>query len=70
MPTDKVRHYPVSMKIAELQREIEYRKRYYPNAIVEGKMDNHLANTRIEILMDILIDYKQKMYQNQQTLFQ
>lgn len=47
-------------KIAEIQREIDMRRRVYPHLIAEGKLKSEIAERRIEVFAAILSDYEQR----------
>ena len=47
--------------IKEIQRELNMRKRVYPNWILQERIKENIANRRIKIMEKILEDYKQKL---------
>ena len=47
--------------IKEIQRELNMRKRVYPNWILQERLKENIANKRIKIMEKILEDYKQKL---------
>lgn len=47
--------------IKEIQRELNMRKRVYPNWILQERIKENIANKRIKIMEKILEDYKQKL---------
>jgi hypothetical protein len=47
-------------KLAEIEREIEVRKRVYPKFIAQGSLSLVLASKRIDIMRAIAHDYFQK----------
>ena len=57
--------------IKEIQRELNTRKRVYPNWILQERIKENIANKRIKILEQVLEDYKQKLISEtkQATLF-
>ena len=58
--------------IKEIQRELNTRKRVYPNWILQERIKENIANKRIKILEQVLEDYKQKQISEtkQATLFE
>lgn len=55
--------------IKEIQRELNMRKRVYPNWILQERIKEDIANKRIKIMEKILEDYKQKLIsENKQAL--
>lgn len=47
--------------IKEIQRELNMRKRVYPNWILQERIKENIANRRIKIMEKILEDYKEKL---------
>lgn len=47
-------------KIAELERELQVRRRVYPRWIQTGKLSRELAHRRIITLEAILADYRHR----------
>ena len=47
-------------KVAELERELQVRRRVYPRWIQTGKLSRELAHRRIITLEAILNDYRSK----------
>lgn len=55
--------------IKEIQRELNMRKRIYPNWILQERIKENIANKRIKIMEKILEDYKQKLIsENKQAM--
>lgn len=58
--------------IKELEREIKMRKEVFGRWVLQGRMSENTKNKRIQIMEQILEDYKQKqIHENRQaTLFE
>ena len=55
-------------KIWSLQRELDMRQGVYPKLVAQGRMTQHFAEEEIEVLKDILSDYRNKHRQNQDAM--
>lgn len=49
-------------KIAELERELGYRRRLYPRWVADGKMSQAAADTQIAVLEACLADYQVRVW--------
>ena len=58
--------------IKELEREIKMRKEVFGRWVLQGRMSENTKNKRIQIMEQILEDYKQKQIHEsgQATLFE
>ena len=54
-------------RIAELERELTTRERVYPNWIRDGKITQPVAEHRIQVLRDLLADYRARYPQPEQA---
>lgn len=50
-------------KIKEIQRELNMRKKVFPNWVLQGRIKEEVANKRIKIMEEILADYQEKAKQ-------
>jgi len=55
-------------KIWSLQRELDMRQGVYPKLVAQGRMAQHFADEEIEVLKDILSDYRKKRGENKNAL--
>ena len=50
-------------------RELGYRKRVFPRLVLEGKMTEEVAERQIELMRDIVGDYRSWVRDEQPDLF-
>jgi len=55
------RHFTLAEKLAEVEREIAWRKRSYPKAVKKKRMAADVAAARIDLLRAIARDYRAAM---------
>ena len=48
-------------KISELTREVAMRRTVYPGQVAQGKLTPHAAQRRIEILQEIIAEYRARV---------
>ena len=48
-----------AMKIAEIERELKYRRFVYSNRVAKGEMKQSVADRQTKIMEAILADYQQ-----------
>lgn len=50
-------------KIKEIERELKMRKRVFPTWVLQGRIKQEIADKRIKIMEEILMDYQEKAKQ-------
>ncbi len=54
-------------RIAELERELTTRERVYPQWVRDGKLTQPTADHRVQVLRDLLTDYRTRYPQPEQA---
>lgn len=50
-------------KIKEIERELKMRKKVFPTWVLQGRIKQEVADKRIKIMEEILMDYQEKAKQ-------
>lgn len=50
-------------KIKEIERELKMRKKVFPTWVLQGRVKQDVADKRIKIMEEILMDYQEKAKQ-------
>lgn len=50
-------------KIKEIERELKMRQKVFPTWVLQGRIKQEIADKRIKIMEEILMDYQEKAKQ-------